>query len=191
MEEEEQEGALGQEHEEPTSKKKGRGHKRGAIIAAVVIVVVIVAGVGFAAWHEQPSFCNAICHSPMDDYVEGYYSEDETILASQHENQDVTCLQCHDAELGEQVSEAITWVSGSYSTPLEKRSFGTSELCYDCHDSDEITAATADYGGEEGLNPHSSHYDSELECGDCHSMHGTSTMACNECHNLDVPEGWE
>ena len=23
----------------------------------------------FMVWHEQPSFCNAICHDPMDPYL--------------------------------------------------------------------------------------------------------------------------
>ena len=33
--------------------------------------VAIVAGAAFAEpWHEQPSFCNAVCHNPMDAYVE-------------------------------------------------------------------------------------------------------------------------
>lgn len=171
--------------------KSGKRHTKALIGVGVVVVVVVVAGVGFMAWHEQPSFCNAICHSPMDDYVEGYYSEDATVLASAHADEDVTCLDCHDPVLTEQIAEAITWVSGSFTTPLATRDFATSDFCYQCHDADSIEAATADYGGDEGVNPHSSHYTSELECGDCHSMHGTSTLYCNQCHSLDLPEGWE
>ena len=44
--------------------------RRGWIVAGVVAAVIVVAGAGFWVWHEQPSFCNAICHSPMDYYVE-------------------------------------------------------------------------------------------------------------------------
>lgn len=50
----------------PAPKKPRR---KGWIIAGVVAAVIIVAGAGFWVWHEQPSFCNAICHSPMDYYV--------------------------------------------------------------------------------------------------------------------------
>lgn len=46
------------------------------IIVGVVAAVLVVAGAGFWVWHEQPSFCNAICHSPMDKYVETYYEGD-------------------------------------------------------------------------------------------------------------------
>ena len=55
----------------PAPKKRP---KRGWIVAGVVAAVIVVAGAGFWVWHEQPSFCNAICHSPMDYYVETYDS---------------------------------------------------------------------------------------------------------------------
>ena len=48
-----------------------RAH-RGAIVGGVVAVVVVVAAIGAFVWHEQPSFCNAICHTPMDGYLETY-----------------------------------------------------------------------------------------------------------------------
>ena len=50
-------------------KKKG---KKLPIILGVVAVVIVAAGAGFFVWHEQPTFCNAICHTPMDAYVETY-----------------------------------------------------------------------------------------------------------------------
>ena len=40
--------------------------------AAVVVAVAIIAGAGLWVWHEQPSFCAAICHVPMDPYLETY-----------------------------------------------------------------------------------------------------------------------
>ena len=71
----------------------------------VVAVVMVAAGVGFWTWHEQPSFCNAICHEPMDNYVEGYFN-DATLMANTHKKRaDVTCLECHEAKLSEQVAE--------------------------------------------------------------------------------------
>ena len=44
----------------------------------VVAVVLIAAGAGFWVWHEQPSFCNAICHTPMDQYNATYDQEPNT-----------------------------------------------------------------------------------------------------------------
>lgn len=39
---------------------------KASIVIGVVAAVIIAAGAGFAVWHDQPSFCNAICHTPMD-----------------------------------------------------------------------------------------------------------------------------
>lgn len=110
----------------PASKKKG------AIVGAVVAAVVVVAGAGFFVWHEQPTFCNAICHIPMDAYVESYVDgeydkygvaleSDEAkngMMAYLHghslENETVDCLGCHVPTLGEQVSEGLGWITGGY-----------------------------------------------------------------------------
>ena len=43
--------------------------KRLGITLGCVVAVLVVAGAGFMVWHEQPSFCNAICHDPMDPYL--------------------------------------------------------------------------------------------------------------------------
>ena len=43
-----------------------RKRKKWPITVGVIAVVLVVAGAGFWVWHEQPSFCNAICHTPMD-----------------------------------------------------------------------------------------------------------------------------
>ena len=62
--------------ETPQPKRK---KTKAAIVVGVIAAIVVVAGVGFSIWHEQPSFCNAICHDPMDPYVEGYYAPDSTM----------------------------------------------------------------------------------------------------------------
>ena len=49
---------------------------RGIIAGVVAAAIVVVAGAAFLVWNEQPSFCNAICHTPMDPYVEGYNADD-------------------------------------------------------------------------------------------------------------------
>ena len=54
---------------EHAPKEKSR---RLPVIIGTIVVVVIVAGIGFGVWHDQPSFCNAICHTPMDGYLKPY-----------------------------------------------------------------------------------------------------------------------
>ena len=55
----------GQAMPDERTAKLARRKKRG-IVVGVIVAVIVVAGAGFWVWHEQPSFCNAICHSPMD-----------------------------------------------------------------------------------------------------------------------------
>lgn len=187
--------------EKEATQKRPVAKRKKWVALGVIAAVVIVAGVGFTVWHSQPSFCNAICHSPMGPYVEGYSSNDSTKLICAHAEAGNTCLQCHDPEISTQGSEAMNWVSGNYYDPLESRSseFATREFCFTCHndgnpdngeDWDAIVAATANWGGSEGTNPHASHMENP-ECGTCHSVHGQSQMECAACHyNIEVPEGW-
>ena len=165
--------------------------------------VIVVAGAGFWVWHEQPSFCNAICHSPMDYYVETYDSGDPNLGVTAHAKAGESCLDCHTAELTTQISEVCAWVSDNYpmtedGTMLATgKQFASEEFCArpECHGGksfDEITAGLWGFAGnDEKYNPHSSHQDYALECGDCHKVHEKSTLVCNECHALTAPEGWE
>ena len=62
------------------SEQNGTGKPRGKsrkwpITVAVLAVVAAVAGGGFWVWHEQPSFCNAICHTPMDPDLAAFEQE--------------------------------------------------------------------------------------------------------------------
>lgn len=110
---------------EAAPKKK----KKLPIILGVVVVVLIAAGAGFWVWHEQPSFCNAICHTPMDPYNATYDQEYNAagidkwgneventrgMLAVSHKMFDTTCMGCHVPTLSEQISEGIAWVMGNY-----------------------------------------------------------------------------
>ena len=110
---------------EAAPKKK----KKLPIILGVVVVVLVAAGAGFWVWHEQPSFCNAICHTPMDPYnvtydqeygVEGIdkwgntVADTSSMLAVSHKTFDTTCMGCHVPTLSEQISEGIGWVTGNY-----------------------------------------------------------------------------
>lgn len=57
-----------------------------------------------------------------------------------------------------------------------------------CHDMDDVVASTWGFEGNgEQFNPHSSHQDLALECGDCHKAHEKSVLMCNQCHKLNMP----
>lgn len=176
--------------------KAKRPRRKGLLILGVVAIVLVAAGAGFWVWHEQPSFCGAVCHQPMDRYVEGYY-EDEGELAFAHQIEGTTCLQCHEASFETQVSEALAWAKGDFRmdengllATLTVR--GDTGMCATagCHDMDEVIASTADWGGEAGVNPHDSHQGRAIDCSNCHVAHGQSMMYCNTCHDYAVPEGW-
>lgn len=173
-----------------------RRTKRWPIIVGVVAVVLIAAGAGFWVWHEQPSFCNAICHDPMDAYVGGYYN-DATLMANTHERANVTCLECHEAKIDEQVTEGLAWVRGDFATDetghlITQGVTADKAMCTTagCHEWKDVKAATEDWGGVAGVNPHDSHQGEAIDCSNCHEAHGTSYMYCNTCHDYETPEGW-
>ncbi|MDO4291436.1 MAG: cytochrome c3 family protein [Eggerthellaceae bacterium] len=176
--------------------EKKRAKRKWPLAVGVVVAVLVVAGAGFWAWHEQPSFCNAICHEPMDPYVEGYY-DNEALEAHAHQVEGVTCLQCHEAKLDEQISEGVAWITGNYEVDengmiatVGVRSDAAMCATSGCHDWPETVAATENWGGEAGVNPHESHQGYALDCSSCHTEHGASIMYCNTCHDYEVPDGW-
>lgn len=187
-------------HEKPdlakhAGKQQKKKSKKLAIIGVVVVVIVAI-GVGFNVWHNQPSFCNSICHTPMNFYVQSYY-DDQTTLASTHQKSNVTCLQCHEATLSEQINEATAWVSGSYKTQNNgqlKYNLVTADknscIKSGCHNWDDVLNSTQNWGGQKGVNPHSSHQGEAIDCSNCHGVHTQSIMYCNTCHDYKVPSGW-
>ena len=58
-----------------TMEPKPRKKRKGLVILGTIVVVVALAAVGMIAWHNQPSFCGAICHNPMDGYLATYSQE--------------------------------------------------------------------------------------------------------------------
>lgn len=171
--------------------KKHKGHK-GLIITVVIIVVIAAVGVAGWAWHSQPSFCNAICHQPMDTYVQSYSSGDTAVLSAVHAKQGMKCLDCHEAKLDEQLTEFGVWMSGDYETPLPEGTFDYDEsycLNESCHNMtrDELTESTASLP----FNPHNTARHGDIACSTCHKAHGQSVMYCSECHDeAEVPNGW-
>ena len=74
------------------------------------------------------------------------------------------------------------------------KEIATEEFCTNdgCHNMSDVVNATWGFEGNDAkYNPHSSHQDNQLECGDCHKSHETSTLYCAKCHDLNLPEGWE
>ena len=199
---------------EPEKKKKG--HRKWPIVVAIIVVVVIVAGAGFMVWHEQPSFCGAICHTPMDEYLATYESEPDTattdkygnevenssaMLSVVHAQEDVGCIDCHVPTMSEQITEGLEWVMGNYTYPLTERSLedlvaargleDEEEFCLneDCHDMtrDDLIELTSDLGD---YNPHLEQH-GDVSCSECHKAHRASVMYCTQCHtDAYVPDGW-
>lgn len=145
-----------------TTPKRRRLSNKARIVLATTAAVVVVAGAGFWIWHEQPGFCNALCHSPMDSYVEGYQAAN-TLMAERHLEADVACLQCHEPRIDEQVSEAVAWAAGDFDDPMGASNLANTQgfcLRSGCH--------------TEGAW-HDRHDALDLQkadgCADCHQMH--------------------
>lgn len=196
--------------EMPSAKKR----KKWPITLSVIVIILIIAGAGFWVWHEQPSFCGAICHKPMDPYLANYDAESghasfdkygnnvsdaNSMMAIAHKKDDVTCIGCHIPTLSEQISEGTHWISGDYEYPLNERSLTeltsargdtADEFCLNesCHNMtrDELRDSTS----ELARNPHEGFHGDE-DCGTCHKGHRASVLLCSACHEDTVtPTGW-
>ncbi len=197
---------------------EGRKPRRWPVVVSVLAVFVAVFFVAFLHWHEEPTFCSTMCHSPMDKYVQGYYSTDQSLEVTAHAESGVTCLSCHypQAKMLDLVHEVILTVTDDYTDPLPARQYAegdsaalvSDEFCGRCHDG--VTAPTKE-SATEGVwgdyDPHNipddvaSHLTAGYEggaitCGDCHTIHKGSTLACAECHSdvfneETVPDGWQ
>ena len=162
-----------------TSPTKKRSKKMVVVIA--ILAVMVLAGGGAWVWHEQPSFCNAFCHTPMDEYYETYLatpgtsasdkygnavSDASSMLAATHREAGEGCLDCHVPTIGEMVSEGLAWIPGNYYFPLSERDLDdltaargieNDEFCLNskCHhvgpDGSLITSREALYAATSGL----------------------------------------
>lgn len=176
--------------------------KKAGIIAGVVAAVVVVAGIGMFVWHEQPSFCGAICHTPMDAYY-GTYAEgtadkygreldqeaSDAMMARAHAAEGYGCLDCHEPTVGQQVSEGLAWVSGGYEVAGSSED-GTAYLA--TRDLDQLMEVRGEAGYEMCLTPEC--HDTALadlesltaDLGSAdrnpHSTQHDAVPACSECH---------
>lgn len=200
----------------PAAKKP---KKKVGIIVGVVCAVVVAAGAGFFVWHEQPSFCGAICHDPMDPYLATYEADSgegasdkygntvdgSTMLAAVHRVEaDATCLSCHEPTLSQQVGEGITWVTGGFESPLEERSlselqearggsyeaFCLNDACHELLSTDALAKMTS-YKARNVHDSSNAPHGQIFECGDCHKAHTQSVVRCSQCHDdAEIPDGW-
>lgn len=188
-----------------------RKKKKWPVVVGVVAAVLVVAGAGFWVWHEQPSFCAAMCHDTMGTYLETY--EDSDYLVHDHAVNGVTCLGCHTPEISEQLAELQVQLSGDYRVPLTKMET-TDEFCLrdGCHTREEVESHTVTTADGTVVNPHTTTIDSSvaqmknphgeggerLECSTCHTSHRESKeinycydtchhtetfQTCNSCHD--------
>jgi hypothetical protein len=188
---------MGEYHKEAVLKeeKKPRISRKVwvtlGVVAGVIAVVAIGGGVALWNYHEEPAFCSTFCHI-MGPYVDSWTDSD--LLANAHAEADVTCLDCHEPTLDEQIQEVIVYVQGDYSVPLpELRT--SKDWCFRCHEHEayaEVAELTKDYTIDGELhNPHDPHADvvsvttEDFECRNCHSMHKESVGVefCYECHH--------
>jgi len=154
------------------------------VIVGIAAVVIIITGVALWNYHEQPQFC-AICHI-MQPYLESW--ESPPLLAYAHAEENVTCLECHEPTIQQQMDEGIKFVTKDYENPLQEREFDQ-EWCLRCHEHgsyEELIQRTE----ELELNPHESHY-GEMECSICHKVHRASEDYCAHCHDpVATGTGW-
>lgn len=171
--------------------------RRVLVIVGIAVVVIAIAGVAFWEYHEQPQFC-ATCHI-MDSYLESW--ESSSLLVHDHAEENITCLDCHEPTIEQQVHELVVFVQGDYRDPLKMRKFPDDE-CLECHEHgsyEDIIQRTANYtvNGQK-VNPHDPHIsnENEFKCYHCHKMHRESPgldycygchhsgelVSCSECH---------
>ena len=159
---------------------------------AAVAVVIIIAGLALWNYHEQPQFC-ALCHE-MEPYLESWNGSD--FLAYEHAEEGVTCLDCHEPTLRQQVHEIVVHMQGDFKVPLKERKFPM-DFCFDCHlphehtSYEQVIERTEDYTvDDEKVNPHDPHAGLEgmkrYECRRCHKVHKESPGInyCYGCHHL-------
>lgn len=203
---------------ETASAKKKK--KKWPIVVGVIVVVLIAAGAGFWVWHGQPSFCNAICHVPMDAYNATYDQEPgvagidkwgnevkntNSMLCVTHKvsiddgGASATCMGCHVPTLSEQMSEGMTWVTGNYEFPLDERStsdlveargLDPDEFCLNESCHNLTREDLIEKTSDMNYNPHGKEHP-ERPCSDCHKAHRASVNYCTSCHpEAEVPDGW-
>jgi hypothetical protein len=157
-----------------------------AFVAVAAVLVIGGAAAGMLVWHEQPTFCAALCHI-MQPYEDGWASSEYE--AHLHAVEEVECLDCHESSVRQQMDELTKFVAKDYKIPLRERKL-KQEVCLSCKEHDsypELAETTKDWP----RNVHASHW-GDMECYLCHKQHRPNVLYCTKCHtDLTLPEGWE
>ncbi|MCL2529059.1 MAG: cytochrome c3 family protein [Coriobacteriia bacterium] len=205
------------ESSKATEKPKKKGKARSIILVVVIVLVLLFGGAGvvYATQHDNPEFCNAICHTPMDPYVHSW-QDGTSVNALQadiehplsitiHRNSEeaLVCVSCHTDGLDIQISEGLSWITSSYPQPLNplvmtirepngphQRSGVETCLSGGCHEGiltlEDLKKSTAHHE----RNVHDSHIGAQ-DCTTCHQVHRQSVSFCTQCHSdAPLPNGW-
>jgi len=165
-------------NEDEQNKSKSRIKKILLLVISVFILLGLGAGLFLLPASKKPAFC-ASCHV-MQPYYQSW--ENGNLLAHDHAENDLQCLDCHTKSLTDKMKEGVKFITGDYEEPLTPLNFPR-EKCLQCHkDFDQVIAST-DHGGKE--NPHSPPHSNEMQCTMCHSMHKESQLYCTKCHDFD------
>jgi flagellar basal body-associated protein FliL len=204
------------DEQEPKPKRKKKLGLKIAIVAVAVVVVLAGGGGGaYLLFHDEPAFCNFLCHTPMDPYVVSY-DEGTSVNAAQvdsgaqlsvtlhkESDQQLDCLSCHVPDMAEQITEGVKWVTGDYELPIEmkmvsgqiKEGSGDKngiEFCLrpECHEGITSVEDLKKLTSDRHRNPHDSHLGNQ-DCNNCHQTHEQSVLMCTQCHNdVELPDGW-
>ncbi len=171
-------------------------------IGLCAILVILGAAVEYM---DSPEFCGKTCHpradlivhdSPMEPYYDSYKEPGNNSIMSIHEEEDVTCSNCHDKPgLGGKIEayikaipEMLNYITGNYD-PDDLGGHVSNENCLKCHDGGE-----AEEPGKvitffnTTVDPH----DDDKDCVDCHTPHqkgiGLTTEACGVCHGTNFDD---
>ena len=177
-----EEKVSAQTAQEITAASPKRKSRKG-LITGIVILAIAAICVGFWCWHNTPGFCGNFCHSTMGEHLDNYLEGPG--LAKVHADipagQALGCLDCHEATLDAQISEALAQISGNYGDlSLAGRYYVDNQKCLDCHGGTydnlaKLTAALGDY------NPHQSPH-GQMNCNECHKGHAVQEDLCGFCH---------
>lgn len=197
------------------SARRVRRPKR-VIMIAIAAMVLIVVGSGFWIWHEQPGFCNAFCHTPMDPYLPTFeatpgeaaldkwgheVSDASAMMAPLHRmsveegGSGATCVSCHVPTVPEQLSEVANWASGNYLDPIDERNAGqllaargleSDAFCLNESCHDLTREQLATSTEQLGERNPHEGHHGDEACDSCHKGHRASVNQCTECH-LDAP----
>ena len=182
-------------------KERWRGLSRKRRLVIITVSAIVALGVGGAAGAahtltylaENPSACGR-CHL-MQPYVDSYYESNFIDSVHARAERDVKCKNCHQVTLLQQTKQLISFVTGSYETPL-KQNVQAQKFCSGCHPAKEITAALRSRPNFADNHLLSYHLTVEagkigcrdpraelVQCQDCHKVHRTGVNYCATCHS--------